>query len=147
MYSQDRALVVEPQTAGLDAPGLGTPVLDTVDKNAGHVSRYQDGCARKVLIFSPGHVDLSSLSLTNDVCGGHPGKCWGHSARYSYHVAGNHAAEEAIVCVCVENDAYQRLRCGFVALVSPLLVCLFLLPRVFPLPAGPDAGLDACCLR
>ena len=163
MCYQGRVFVVERQAVGLDtvdldtvdldtvdldAVGLDTVALyivdmDTVDQYAGHVSGYRDDCARKVLISCPVHVDLSSLLLTTDICVGHPGKCRGHSAQDGHHGAGIHAVGEAIVYVCVEHDAYQCLRWDVVALVVPLLFCLFLLPRVFPLLAGPDAGLDA----
>ena len=134
---------------GLDIVGLDTVTLyivdmDAVDQRTRPVSRFRDGCARKGLTSCSRHADLFSLPLTDDVCGGHPGKCWGHAAQHSHHVAGIHAAaEEAIVYVCVEHDAYPHLRWDVVALVAPLLFCLFLLPKVFPLLAGPDAGLDA----
>lgn len=131
---------------GLDIVGLDTVILyildmDAVDQRAGRVSRFRDGCARKVLTICSEHVD-PSLPLTNDVFGGHPGKCWGHSARHSHHGAGLHAAEEAIACVCVGHGVYPYPRWDVVALVAPLLFCLFLLPKVFPLL---DAGLDASC--
>ena len=131
-------------TVGLDTVALYTVDMDVVDPHAGHVSRHRDGCARKVLTFCPGHVKRSSLPLTIDVCGGHPGKCWGHSAQDSHHRAGIHAVGGATVYVCVEHDAYPYLRWDGVALMAPLLLCLSLLPRVFPLLPGPDAGLDAC---
>lgn len=116
--------------------------LNTVAQDIGPVLGCSDSCSRNVLLYCPVHVDLSSLSLTNDICGGHLGECWGHLAQDGHHVADTLAGAEAIVYVCAEHDAYPLLR-GDVVVLAPLLFCLFLLPKVFPLPAGSGAGLDA----
>ena len=122
------------ETAGLDIVGLDAVALLDIG--------YLNTVPGKVLIYCPGHVDLSSLSLTSDTCGGHLGNCWGHFAQEGHHVAGVLAGEEAIVYVCGEHDAYPSLR-GDVVALAPLLFCLYLLPEVFPLLAGPGVGLDA----
>ena len=62
---------------------------------------------------------------------------------YDPLVVGILASEEVIMYVCAEHDACPFLRGDFVALVAPLLICLYLLPKVFPLLGGPAAGLDA----
>ena len=136
------------ETVGLDIVGLDTVTLpdivwlNTVAQDIGPVLGCSDGCSRNVLLNCPVHVDLSSLSLTNDICGGHLGKCWGHLAHDGQHVAGTPAGEEAIVYVYAEHDAYPLLR-GDVVVLAPLLFCLILVSKVFPLPAGSGAGLDA----
>ena len=130
-------------TVGLNNVTLPDIVwLNTVAQDIGPVLGCSDSCSRNVLLYRPVHVDLSSLSLTNDICGGHLGKCWGRLAQDGHHVAGTVAGEEAIVYVCAEHDAYPFL-IGDVVVLAPLLCCLFLLPKVFPLPAGSEAGLEA----
>lgn len=46
--------------------------LNIVDQHPGYVLGYRDSCAWKVLISCLGHVDLSSLLLTVDICVGQP---------------------------------------------------------------------------
>ena len=129
---------------GLNAVGLDAVGLDIVGLDAVALLDigYLNTVPGKVLIYCPGHVDLSSLSLTSDTCGGHLGNCWGHFAQDGHHVVGVLAGEEAIVYVCGEHDAYPFPR-GDVVALAPLLFCLYLLPEVFPLLVGPGAGLDA----
>ena len=142
------------EIVGLETVGLGILSLDTVTildivhlntvvQHIGPVLGYSDNSPKKVLIHCPGHVDLSSLSLMSDICGGHPGKHWVHLARGAHHVAGVLAPEEEIVFVCGGDDAYPFPRTDVVALVAPLLFCLFLLPKACSLLAGPGAGLEA----
>ena len=133
--------------AGLNNVTLpGVVWLNTEAQDIGPVLGCSDSCSRNVLLYCPVHVDLSSLSLTNDICGGHLGKYWGHLAQGGHHVDGTLAGEEVNVYVCAEHDLYPLLR-GDVVVLAPLLFCLFLLPKVFPLPAGSGAGLDAWLQR
>ena len=79
---------VGPNIVGLENVGLDIVVLDTVTlPNIVWLSAVaQDNCQKKVLIYCPGHVDLSSQWLTNDFGGEHPGKCCGYLAEDGQYV-------------------------------------------------------------
>ena len=91
---------------------------------------YLDIVALGIVALDIVALDIVALDIALDTVDQHAGYVLGYR-------------DGCVRKVLISCPVHVDLSSDVVALVAPLLSCLFQLPKVYPLLAGPNAGLDA----